>query len=785
MLRHNLLLAFRNFKKFKSSFLINLIGLSAGLACTMLIYLWVNDELSMNKFHDNNHRLYQVMEHQKYAEEIITKATTPGILAESLAEEIPEVEYATTATWVNTNTLSVNNNNIKADGWYVGQDFFKVFSYGLVQGDPNQVLTDKNSIVISEELAIRLFKTKEDVIGNEVEYMHEETFLISGVFKGTPRHSSYQFDFVLSFERYKDDNAWVTSWGSNGPKTFILFREGSNIEAVNDKIFDFVTKKEQQTNITLFLRPYSDLYLYGRYENGVQSGGRIEYVQLFSAIAIFILIIACINFMNLSTARASRRTLEVGIKKALGASKESLIVQHLAESIVMTFGSFFMAIIIIWLFLPQFNEITGKQIMLEFETGIIFWYLGIVIFTGLFSGSYPALYLSGFRPVSVLKGEVIGSLGELWARRGLVIFQFTLSVILIVAVLVIFKQIQYVQNRNLGYDNDNVIYFSKEGTTIEKPEIFLNEIRKMPGIVSASTIGHNLVSSQNNTTGLDWEGKNREEEILFENVRVDYDLIEMLDIEILKGRSYSRDFSADTTKIIFNEAGIEVMGFQDEPIGQVIRLWDQYDLEIIGVAKNFNFQSLHNQVNPLFMRLDPRYTWNIMVRILAGREKETLQKLSSFYTSFNPGFVFDYYFLDEKFQENYATEQRVSTLSKYFAGIGILISCLGLFGLAAFTAERRLKEIGIRKVLGSSSARIVILLSGEFTKLVLLSILIAVPISYYLVHNWLQRFAYKIDLDAWFFIGSGMIALIIALITVGFQALKAANVNPSKCLRNE
>jgi len=647
------------------------------------------------------------------------------------------------------------------------------------------VLADKYSIVISEELALRLFNTTEDVIGKEVEYMHEEAFLVSGVFKGTPRYSSFQFDFVLSFERYKDDNAWVTSWGSNGPKTFILFKEGSDIEAVNDKIFDFVTKKEQQTNVTLFLRPYSDLYLYGRYENGVQSGGRIEYVQLFSVIAVFILIIACINFMNLSTARASRRALEVGIKKVVGASKRSLIFQYFAESIVITFCSFLIALIVVGLFLPQFNEITDKQIVLEFSAEIIFWYLGIILFTGLLSGSYPAFYLSGFRALSVLKGQVRGSLGEFWARRGLVIFQFTLSIVLIVAVLVLFKQIQYVQNKNLGYDNDNVINFRKEGTTEERPEIFLNEIRKMLGIVSASTIGHNLESSQNNTTGLDWEGKNPDEEILFENVRVGYDLIETLNIEIIKGRSFSREFSSDTTKIIFNEAGIEVMGVKDDPIGKVIRLWDQYDLEIVGVAKNFNFQSLHENVNPLFMRLDPRYTWNIMVRIEAGMEKETLERLNSFYTSFNPGFTFDYDFLDEQFQQQYAAEQRVSTLSKYFAGIAILISCLGLFGLAAFTAERRLKEIGIRKALGSSSTRIVILLSGDLTKLVLLSILIAVPISYYLAYNWLQRFAYKIDLDAWFFIGSGMIALIIALVTVGSQSLKAANVNPSKCLRNE
>ncbi|MDN5200657.1 ABC transporter permease [Fulvivirgaceae bacterium BMA10] len=784
MIRHNLLLALRNFRRFKSSFFINLIGLTTGLACTMLIYLWVNDELSINKFHAKEARLYQAMEHQQYAGKIMTVTSTPGLLAEALAEEVPEVEYAATTTWINPFTLTVEDRNIKADGYSVGKDYFNIFSYGLVQGDADQVLADKNSIVISEDLAIKLFNTTEDIIGKSVEFQHEKSFLVSGVFKGTPVNSSFRFDFVLSFELYKDENQWVEHWGNNGPRTYLTLREGSDMDHVNEKIADFIKGKNEESNVTLFLRPYSEGYLYGKYENGVQAGGRIEYVRLFSIVAIFILIIACINFMNLSTAKASRRVKEVGIKKAVGAKQSSLIFQYIGESMVMTFLSLFIAIAIVWLFLPQFNEITDKQISLQFSPNLILFFVGIAVLTGIVSGSYPALYLSGFTPVTVLKGEIRTSIGELWARRGLVIFQFTLSILLIVSVLVIYKQIEFVQTKNLGYDKENIIYFETEGTIESNLETFLTELRNISGVVSASSIGHNLIGQQNNTSGLDWEGKNPDDRILFEHVRVNHEMIETLNIEIIEGRSFSQDFSTDTSKIIFNEAAIKVMGLED-PVGKTIQLWDEYDMEIVGVAKDFHFQSLHEKVSPLFFRLAPDGTWHVMARIEAGREKETIGKIEHFYKTFNPGFAFDYKFLDQEFQLQYASEQRVSTLSQYFAGIAILISCLGLFGLAAFTAERRQKEIGIRKVLGSSNLNIIYLLSSDFTRMVLISILIALPLSYFAIQKWLERFAFRIELEVWFFVGAGSIALLIAWMTVGSQALKAANTNPSECLRDE
>ncbi len=787
MLKHNLLLIYRNIIRSKSYFFINLIGLSAGLVCTLLIYLWVRDEWRMDKFHEKDSRLFQVMEFQKYADEIMTTTSTPGILAETLKEEIPEVEYAATTTWVSPFTLSINDNNVKAKGYYVGPDYFNIFSYTLIEGHPDKVLQDKLSIVISRELARKIFGSEENVIGKTIEFQHKESFQVSGVFERTPPNSSHQFDFVLSFERFKDDNKWVTEWGNNGPSSYVILREGSDAAAVSNKIKDFVKARndEYESNVSLFLVPFSQRYLFGRYENGKQTGGRIEYVQLFSIIAIFILIIACINFMNLSTARASRKAKEVGIKKSVGAQRQSLIFQYLSESLVTSFMALLLALAIVWLFLPQFNIITDKRIVISWNDLELFgWFTAITLITGIVAGSYPALYLSGFKPAAVLKGVVKGSMGELWARKGLVVFQFFLSVILIVSVLVIYKQIDYVQSKNLGYNKEHLIQIPVEGKLEGNVNTFLQEVKKIPGVVSASSLGHSMLGRNNNTSGLEWEGKNPEDNILFENISVNHGLIETMGIEMAEGRSFSEEHSTDTSKIIFNEAAIRIMNMKD-PIGKTIKLWGQYELEIIGVVKDFHFQSMHDIVNPLFFRLSPENTWNVAVRMEAGQEKETLAALNDFYTSYNPGFSFEYKFQDQEYAKMYAAEQRVATLSGYFASMAVLISCLGLFGLATFTAERRLKEIGIRKALGSSSTNIVMLLSGDFTKMVLVSILIGIPTSYWLLSLWLERFAFHVELEAWYFILSGFVALLIAWSTVAWQAIKAANVNPVKCLRTE
>jgi predicted permease len=785
MVRHYFTIIYRNFLRAKGFFLINLAGLAAGMTCTLLIYLWVKDERGINKFHENDVNLYQVMEHQQYSDRILTTTSTPGILAENLKIEFPEVEHAATTTWIGDNTLSIKDHNVKAKGWDVGPEFFKIFSYKLVYGTPETVLKDQMSMVISRALAVRLFGTDQDVVGKVVEYNHDKTLNISGVFEDIPNTSSFRFDYVMSFELYKTENDWVKEWGNNGPSTYVVLKSGTDPAAFSNKIKEYVKGKDDNSNVALFVQKFSDRYLYGSWENAQPAGGRIEYVRLFSVIAVFILVIACINFMNLSTARATRKSKEVGIKKSVGAGRQSLIFQYMSESLMTAILSLIVSLGIVYLFLPIFNSITSKQIILDLaDPMLLVWLFGVTVVTGLLAGSYPALYLSGFKPAQVLKGEMKGSIGELWARKGLVVFQFFLSVILIVSVIVIYKQIEYVQTQNLGYQKENLIQFPSEGQISKNKDAFLKELRRIPGVKNASSIGHGLLGQQSNTSGLQWEGKDPEERILFENVGANHQLFETLGFTFAEGRPFLDGTLADTTKIIFNEAGIEAMGLVD-PIGKHIRLWDQYDLEIIGVVKNFHFQSMHEPVKPLFFRLSPENTWNIVVRLEAGKEKETLARIGEMYTTFNPGFSFEYKFQDAEYALLYAAEQRVATLSSYFASIAVVISCLGLFGLAAFTAERRLKEIGIRKALGSSSTNIVLLLSGDFTKMVLVSVLLGLPAGYWFLDKWLADFAFRIPLSVTYFVIAGVIALAIAWLTVASQAIRAARVNPVKCLRTE
>lgn len=786
MIRHNLLLIYRNFKRFKSTFFINLIGLSSGLVCTLLIFLWVTDELSVDKFHDKDNQLYQVRSNYEFTESTKTNLETDGILAETLAEVMPEVELATVATpvyWFDKFTLSHKENSIKAVGRYAGKDYFKIFSYHLIHGDSNQVLSDKNSIVISRALALKLFNTTDDVIGKAVEFQHQKQFLISGVFEETPAHSTDQFDFVLPFKVFQEEISRFNEWDQRGPATYLVLNDGVNIDEFNDKLNRFYQGKTKETNITLFVSKYSDNYLYGKYENGVQAGGRIEYVRLFSVIAIFILVIACINFMNLSTAKASRRIKEVGIKKAIGATRQTLVYQYIGESILTSGLSMLVAILLVELFLPTFNTITAKEIAITFDMNFVLSLSGIALLTGLLAGSYPALYLSGFNPTAVLKGKLKTSAGELWARKGLVVFQFTISIILIVAVLVVYKQIQFVQAKNIGYDKENVISFEMEGKVTENAATFINEIKRLPGIENATSTNSRLIGSYGSTSGLHWEGKNPDDVVSFEMVQVNYDFFETLGIDIAAGRPFSKTHSTDSSKLIFNEAAIKAMGLKD-PVGKIINFWGS-DTEILGIAKNFHFESLHQEVKPMIFRLLPQHTNYIMAKIEGGKERETIESLQHFYQAYNPGFVLEYKFLDENYQALYESEKRVADLSQYFAGLAIVISCLGLFGLAAFTAERRIKEIGIRKILGSDEFGIIYLLSVDFTKMVLTAIVIALPVSYFLVKNWLDNFAFKIPLELWYFIGAGLAALIISWLTVGFHAIKAARVNPAICLKDE
>ena len=792
MLKHFYRIIYRNFKRFKGAFLINLIGLSSGLACAVLIYLWVDNELHINNFNKNDSRLFQVMENTPNAKGITTVASTPDLLSQALKDEIPEVEYAASVTpssFFGNFILSTEDKKTKAEGQFASKDFFNIFSYDLLQGDPNLVLSGTNSVVISEQLARKIFNTTENVIGKSFNWElaeYKKQAVISGIFKGIPPNSTEKFDFVLSRDAWLDLCLYHHSninWDNHNPCTYVVLKKSTDALKFNNKIAGFIKTKYHNSNVTLFIRPYSDGYLYNKYENGIQTGGRIEYVRLFSLIALLILIIACINFMNLSTAKASRRMKEVGIKKTIGASRRSLVFQYLGESILITFLSLLIALLIVVLILPRFNDITGKHLVLSLNYKLILFFLGITLLTGCAAGSYPALYLSGFDPAVILKGKIKNSVSELFARKGLVVFQFTMAVILIIAVMVVNAQMEFIQTKNPGYNKDNVIYFKVEGQAAQHPEAFLSEVRNIPGVVNTSGMNQNIVGIHSYTYGLKWPGKKPGSSISFTNASVDFDMIETLDIQMKEGRSFSRNFGSDSSAIIFNQAAIDVMGLK-EPLGKTVNLWGK-NRQIIGVVNDFNFESLHEGIKPLFFKIESEHPMIIMTRIKAGMGKNTIDRLQNFYTKYNPGFTFDFNFLDRDYQELYVSEQRVSLLSKYFAGMAVIISCLGLFGLSAFSIGQRTKEIGMRKILGASVPNITALISKQFVLLVLLSNLIAWPAAYYFMNKWLQEFAYRIDISWWVFVLSGGLTLIIAMLTIGFQAIKAATANPVEALRYE
>nr|BFF38222.1 ABC transporter permease [Tenacibaculum mesophilum] len=771
-----------------------MIGLSTGLACVLLIALWVFHELRYDKFHENDQELYQVWNQFEGPDGITVYSWTPDLLAETLQDKLPEVRYGVAQTmpeWFSKTPLFANNQTIKAPGIFASENYFEAFSYELAQGNKNQVLEDVNAIAISESLANRLFGGTDNVIGKVIDcdiMGVKDKHHVTGVFKDLPRNSTMQFDFALSFKSWKkrsEATGRPISWVNNAPSTFVVLNKGTNPEQFASKIKGFSKLQSDKVEADLILTKYSSNYLFGSFENGKQVKGRMNYVYLFSAIAFFILLIACINYMNLSTANATRRLKEIGVKKSLGSQRGSLIKQFFGESIFSAFVALIIALIIVSAIIPEFNQITGKDLTLKFDTTTIIITILIIIFTGLLAGSYPALYLSKFNPVTILRGGMKNSISELWVRKGLVIFQFTLSIILIVAVLVISQQIDFIQSKDLGMDKNNVIYFQKEGGLQVNSESFINELKSAPGVVDAAITNQNIIGTELNTTGgLLWSGNESDANMVFHNVDVGHGFIETMGIKLAEGRAFSKDFSTDNTGIVFNETAIKAMGLEN-PIGKTVQYGGQ-QFKIIGILKDFHFQSLQQEVKPMFLRLNenPKIS-EILVRIEPGREREALNNMERIYQRFNPGYLFEYTFLDKNFQEQYVAEQRVGVLSKYFAILAIIISCLGLFGLATFTAERRRKEISIRKVLGQSATNIVVMLTSDFAKLVLVSILIALPVAYLLTNDWLSTFAYRTPLKLIYFLGAGIIALLVALLTVGSQAISVANSNPIKALKEE
>lgn len=796
MFKHNLLIAYRSFLRNKSSFLINIFGLTTGLACALFIFLWIQHEKQIDAFHENGAQLYQVMQQVPMADGVMVADWSPGPLAEALEAELPEVEVAISAKMaadVFDGVISFDDRNIKARPNFAGSAFFELFTFPLVHGDEKQVLQNPYDVAISIELANKLFGSTADAMGKTVRWEKKigeiidfsRDFTVTGVFDNKKKISSDYFDLVFSFDYYLEKNPQTNEWFNDQATTYLILNDQSNIDDLNQKITSLVGSKRNAQH-EFFLKQYTSRYLYNNYNNGMEAGGRIEYLWLFSLIAVLILVIASINFMNLSTAKASIRVKEVGTKKTIGASRQQLIAQFVQESIFISFLAFAIAVAVVHFSLPQFNSITSKELALTSDLQLWGSMLGIALLTGLLSSIYPALYLSGFNPIQILKGKIRISFGEVWLRKGLVVFQFAISAILIVYVLVIYQQMDFIQTKNLGYERDNIISFKKEGALDQNLENFLAEVKSLNGVVNATNGSGKLIEANNFTWGIDWPGRSEDEYIQINPFIVNFGYLETFGINMVDGRSFSDTYSNERSKVILNESAVQRMGLEN-PLGTILNIWNE-EMEVIGITEDFHYQSLYREVAPAFFKLFPEgnnYGDEISIKIRAGAEAATISQIAHVFETHNPGYPFEFNFVDDEYQAVYESETRTSVLARLFAGLAILISCMGLFGLAAFTAERRTKEIGIRKVLGASILGIVGLLSKDFTKMILAAIVIALPISYLIAQRWLEGFTYSIELEWWFFAGAALLTLATAWLTVGFQTLKASMVNPTECLQYE
>ena len=790
MFKNYLKTAFRNLWKNKAFSVINIMGLALGLACSLLIMLWVNDEYNVDAFHKSGSRLYSVFERQYRDGQVDAFHGTPGVLADELKRVMPEVQYATNYAWNELSTFEANGKIMKEDGNHAGPDFFKMFTYPMLEGNANTALQSPLDIAISKKMAAAFFGSPAKAIGKTIRYQNSKDLKVTAVFDNIPHNSTAQFDYILSWQEFLEGNSWAKEWGNNGPPCFIMLREGTDAKSFEKKITRFLDNynKEQTPHsyIRLGIERYGDVYLHSGFDkNGTVSGGRIQYVQLFSIVAIFILLIACINFMNLTTARSVKRAKEIGIRKVVGAVRFALIRQFIGEALMIVAIAVIVSLLLIALILPQFNQLTGKEIYVPLSDSN-FW-LSIVaslLITGILSGSYPALYLSSFKPVRVLKGTLKFSSSAVWFRKGLVVFQFMLSIILIIGTIVVSRQVNYVQTINLGYDRENLLYIPLEGDLLPKYGLFKNELLKMPGIKDVCRITDIPTHIENGTGGVVWPGKDPSSDVQFTQSAVGYDFTKTMHLQLVQGRDFSKDFATDSVGYIINESALKLIGYKD-PVGKPLTFW-QKPGTIIGVLKDFHFNSLHTPINPLVLRLGEDIGWGTaLVKTESGKTKEALASLEKVCKALNPKFPFTYKFSDEEYAKLYQSEQMVNELANYFAFLGIFISCLGLLGLVIFTAEQRTKEFGIRKVLGASPATLFTLLSREFLMLVTIAMVIASPIAWIAMNDWLQDYAYKIDISWWMFVIAGVVAICIALITVSFQAIKAAIANPVKSLRTE
>lgn len=789
MLHNYIKIAFRSLLKNQTYSIINIGGLAIGLASSILIFLWVADEYSYDTFHSNYQNIYKVWMHADWSGHKGTQNSLPYKLKDELVQKSSKIKYSVMTNWGEGNMLQVGDNRLNKFGVSASEDFFKIFGFKFLAGDPNTALNEPTNIVITQSTAKTFFKDQ-DPLNRTIRIDNGDELKVTGLIEDVPKQSFFEFDYILPFSYYEKTNEWVRNskqgWDNNSFQMYVLLQEGATSTDVNKAIATTVKDNNPKSpTAKVFLHPMSMWRLHSNWEEGVNTGGQIVYVRLFTAIAIFVLIIACINFMNLATARSESRAREVGIRKSIGSRRKELIFQFLGESIAITTIAFLLAIVLVELVLPSYNVLVNKTISIDYSNPSI-WLasLSLIFVIGTLSGSYPSFYLSAFEPVKVLKGKVNVGKGASTPRKVLVTLQFGFSIFLIIGTIVIYQQIQHVKNRDMGYDRENLIQIWTNGE-LEKNFKTIREELLRTEVVKSVCKSNSPITSIFSNNEVKWPGKASDARVAFTTIATEYDYTETMGIKIIAGRDFSRDFKSDSSAVIVNEAAVKMMGM-DKPIGQKIETLGGSQLEIIGVISDVVMDSPYKPVEPLTMVFIPDWSSTVTIRLNKTNDIPTsIAKVESVFKKINPNYPFQYRFADVDFQKKFSIINLISRLAGIFAGLAIFITCLGLFGLAAFTAEQRTKEVGIRKVMGASVSSLVLLISKDFSRLVIFGFLISAPIAWWFLNNFLAQYDYRISVAWWVLAGVGLFALLLALLIVSTQALKAAVANPTKSLRSE
>ncbi len=789
MIKNYLKIALRNALRYKGFTALNLLGLVVGLVSSMLILMWVNDEVQVDKFHENGDRIYQVFRNMKQSGGMVnTVWSIPKPAADLLREEYPEVDEVAQLSWQMEIEFEKGDDFWEEDGFYATPNFLTLFSFELLEGDVKTALDDLGAIVISRSLAEKQFGSdwKAKAVGSSIKIDGEGEAIVTGVFEDIGSNSSLQFDWLMPAQLYFNQNDWVDDWGNGSFRIYFTLRDEADLPVVEKRMYDeIITHAAGQSNSGeeyLIAHKFQDYYLYSNFENGVVDGGRIEYVRIMTVVAIFILLIACINFMNLATARSGRRSKEIGLRKVMGAHKSSISLQFFVESILLSFLAAILSIFFVWLLLPYFNQLVDRQLFIDFSQPNTWYFLGAITFgVGFFSGLYPAVLLPTFNIIRSLKGAVKQSSGAAYFRKGLVVFQFAISTLLIVGTAVIYSQLEFVLNKNLGLDKENLIAVRLGGNFGERLNTYRTEIEKIPEVKAMAASSGNPISYGRSTSSVRWEGMS-EEGYEINVLLTDEKFVQTMGMEIQRGRDFNEQLT-DSTSFIINEVLAELMGF-DDPINKDLSFWG-INGKVVGVVKNFHMRTLHEPIAPLIIScIAPSRTNMAMVRI-QGEPNRALEAIAEVNQALDPDQEFDYEFVDEVYAESYESEMTVSALVKIFASISIFISCLGLFGLSAFTAEQRSKEIGVRKVHGASVKQLVLLLSKDYGMLMIFAFIVAVPFGYYFGNSWLEGFEFRTSLSPVLFIIAGAGTFAIGALTVGIKSLQAAKVNPVNILKDE